>query len=94
MYTGGNEISEVRDTSKAVAMMAQVYYYYDGSRFFRVDDGGWHNYAVGWGYSDPDYNLTNSVFTDFPIVGEFGLQSFPGYDSLKKYESVVEYRFH
>lgn len=85
MYTGGNEISEVRDTSKAVAMMAQVYYYYDGSRFFRVDDGGWHNYAVGWGYSDPDYNLTNSVFTDFPIVGEFGLQSFPGYDSLKKY---------
>ncbi len=85
MYTGGNEISEVRDTSKVVAMMAQVYYNYDGSRYFRVDDGGWHNYAVGWGYSDPDYNLTNSVFTDFPIVGEFGLQSFPGYDSLQKY---------
>lgn len=82
MWGGGNESDA--PYGAAIDMMGKYAIELDGTRAFHRGEprgGSIHNYDCWWGRQPLDFNL--SLKGDF--IGEFGLASCPGYESVQKY---------
>lgn len=87
LWGGGNESGNPYGI--AIDMMGQYAIELDGTRAFHRGEprgGSMHNYDCWWGKQPLDRNL--SLAGDF--IGEFGLASCPGYESVQKYLSDDE----
>jgi beta-mannosidase len=82
IYTGGNESS--RPFGPAIDMMGRLNMELDGTREFHRGEawgGSSHNYRVYWWGEPLDkiYPISSIFF------GEFGLASYPGYESVQRF---------
>jgi beta-mannosidase len=82
IYTGGNE-SCSQPFGKAIDMMGRLNVELDGTRDFHRGEpwgGSEHNYDIYWQGKSYDLAFTMQA----PFYGEFGIASYPNYESMQR----------
>jgi beta-mannosidase len=83
IYTGGNE-SVKQPFGKAIDMMGRLNIELDGTRDFHRGEpwgGSRHDYDVYWGGAHLDHSFVQTAV----FYGEFGIASYPCYESVQRF---------